>query len=159
MDREAVLSDFQLLKRVSNNFFKRIRDRNPALSECLHRFRLDFVERSVKDDKDEIRAVTLGGPQRPIDPECKSLQILLTDDHLKVIYNDMKQYMEDVQREHARISEFFTDTIKELKISFKMMEHRDYINIVTVGSLDSASQYSVRNSDHCMDLVIWNSEY
>ena len=53
------------MKRVSNNFFKRIRDRNPALSEWIHRLRLDYVERAVKEDKDELRAIVIGGPKRP----------------------------------------------------------------------------------------------
>ena len=53
------------------------------------------------------------------------------------------------------MSEFFIDTIKELKASFKMMKDSDYINIITVGSLDCGTQYSVRTTDHCLDLVIW----
>jgi len=48
--------------------------------------------------------------------------VVISDANLDTLYNDMLSYMDDVKKEHARISEFFQDTIKELRDSFKMLE-------------------------------------
>lgn len=71
----------------------------------------------------------------------------------------MIAYMEEVKNEHARISEFFSDTIKELRDSFKMLESHDYVTMVQVGSLETGTPYSVSCQYHCLDIMIWNTEY
>lgn len=62
---EAVLNDFQLMKRISNNFFNRIRDRNEQLSALIQSRRLEFVEKSTKEERKQIHDIVVGGAEKP----------------------------------------------------------------------------------------------
>jgi hypothetical protein len=39
------------MKRISNNFFKRIGDRNEALSRLIQTRRLEFVEKVTREER------------------------------------------------------------------------------------------------------------
>ena len=108
IDRDVALEDFQLLKRISNNFFNRIRGRNPELQEFLQCLKVDFVERAVKEQKEEALRHALIGEQEDLEQQMSDLgledtKIRIREKNLKIIYYDMKQYLEDCTKEHSRI--------------------------------------------------------
>ena len=72
--------------------------------QCL---KVDFVERAVKDQKEALRHALIGEQedlvQQMSDLGLEDTKIRIREENLKIIFDDMKQYLEDCTKEHSRI--------------------------------------------------------
>jgi len=54
---DALLADFQLLKRVSFKFYSRLRGRFPELQDFLYGWKIDYVVQAIREERKELGAI------------------------------------------------------------------------------------------------------
>lgn len=171
---DDLVSDYQLIKRISDKFYNRLKGRFPELQEYLYSAKIAYFEKVVHEEKEDLRKVQFieGGETEEtstpttvdtvtqgvaeITIELKRVDWTFNPKQLKVIKKDMEAYLKEVEEENEKLQLSITETIKSLKETFKLDPKLKDTIIIKVGSVDLGTQYSISKMDHVLDIVVYN---